>query len=524
MASYPKPANTGSTFNSSSWVAPTINSADTAFLNANYCQYPTLQGGVNTKTITNTGTITSSSNIILNSGYIQFPDGSRQTTGTQDLSGYAYVDLSNNFTAINTFVGNNNAGGLSAPLRLKNSDNGDQGSLYLDPSGNYDITLFSNQSSNAGLTVRNPTYSFTVNPVAGNVANFINPVSCNYAVSALEFKTNSGFDISTNLKFPDGSVQTGAYTGPVDISSCAILTTTNTQNFLGPLLSTATNLPATDSSSRITNSSWVQSAISNGLTPYAPLASPIFSGNPQAPTPATTDNDTSIATTNYVKLNLNNYATSNNPVLTGIGSYNGQNIATTNLLTGFATSNNPVLTGVGTYNAQPIATTNLLSSYAPLASPILTGNPQAPTPATNDNDTTIATTAFVKANLLPLQGSLVSNTFTIFKGTINGSVSPITYVYTGNKYTTVLINNLVFSMTSTYQFLQMNFTNDLYTPVGLSATTVSVSGYIGTGSTLLAFSPYSQFTNSNQITLAPSQSLNTGTTYSAELYFTFYFT
>jgi hypothetical protein len=35
--------------------------------------------------------------------------------------------------------------------------------------------------------------------------------------------------------------------------------------------------------------------------------------------------------------------------------------------------------------------------YAPLTSPIFTGDPQAPTPATADNDTSIATTAFVKA-------------------------------------------------------------------------------------------------------------------------------
>ena len=34
---------------------------------------------------------------------------------------------------------------------------------------------------------------------------------------------------------------------------------------------------------------------------------------------------------------------------------------------------------------------------APLASPVFTGDPQAPTPATADNDTSVATTAFVKA-------------------------------------------------------------------------------------------------------------------------------
>lgn len=39
------------------------------------------------------------------------------------------------------------------------------------------------------------------------------------------------------------------------------------------------------------------------------------------------------------------------------------------------------------------------STYAPLASPILTGNPTAPTATVGDNDTTIATTAFVNAEI-----------------------------------------------------------------------------------------------------------------------------
>lgn len=79
------------------------------------------------------------------------------------------------------------------------------------------------------------------------------------------------------------------------------------------------------------------------LSLYATLASPTFTGDPKAPTPATADNDTSIATTAYVQSNL--------------------------------------------------------ASYATLASPTFTGDPKAPTPATSDNDTSIATTAYVKANL-----------------------------------------------------------------------------------------------------------------------------
>jgi len=44
-----------------------------------------------------------------------------------------------------------------------------------------------------------------------------------------------------------------------------------------------------------------------------------------------------------------------------------------------------------------LTTSAAASTYAPLASPTFTGDPKAPTPATGDNDTSIATTAFVKA-------------------------------------------------------------------------------------------------------------------------------
>ena len=48
-----------------------------------------------------------------------------------------------------------------------------------------------------------------------------------------------------------------------------------------------------------------------------------------------------------------------------------------------------------------------LSGYAPIASPAFTGNPTAPTPAPNDNDTSIATTAFVAAALGGVPGGAV---------------------------------------------------------------------------------------------------------------------
>lgn len=80
-------------------------------------------------------------------------------------------------------------------------------------------------------------------------------------------------------------------------------------------------------------------ATTAALATKAPLDSPALTGNPTAPTPAAADNDTSIATTAFVKA----------------------------------------------------------QAYATVDSPIFTGNPTAPTPAAGDNDTSLATTAFVKA-------------------------------------------------------------------------------------------------------------------------------
>lgn len=113
----------------------------------------------------------------------------------------------------------------------------------------------------------------------------------------------------------------------------------------------------------------VQSQLNTITTTFAPLASPALTGNPTAPTPATGDNDTSIATTAFVKA----------------------------------------------------------QNYATLDSPALTGNPTAPTQSPGDNDTSVATTAFVtaadvalKADILATVGSPVQF---IRRGNVNFTIS-----------------------------------------------------------------------------------------------------
>ena len=111
----------------------------------------------------------------------------------------------------------------------------------------------------------------------------------------------------------------------------------------------------------------------------APLANPVFTGDPQAPTPATADNDTSIATTAFVKAQL--YApassvpapSSTNPLMNGT-----------------------VAIGVGTTYARADHVHPVDTSRAPTVSPVFTGNPTGPTPANTDSSVSLATTAFVR--------------------------------------------------------------------------------------------------------------------------------
>ena len=107
----------------------------------------------------------------------------------------------------------------------------------------------------------------------------------------------------------------------------------------------------------------------------ANLASPTFSGDPKAPTPAAGDNDTSIATTQFV---ARDFA----PIMSP--TFGGDPRAPTP-----ATADNDTSIATTAYVKANLA------GFAPLDSPVFIGNPTAPTPSPGDNDTSLATTAFV---------------------------------------------------------------------------------------------------------------------------------
>ena len=108
------------------------------------------------------------------------------------------------------------------------------------------------------------------------------------------------------------------------------------------------------------------------------IASPTFTGNPQAPTAAPGNSSTSLATTAFVQ-------TAVAASTAGVSSFNGR-------------------TGAVTLGGGDISA----AGGALIASPAFTGTPAGPTAAPNTNTTQLATTAFVAAAIAASPGGVTS--------------------------------------------------------------------------------------------------------------------
>ena len=97
------------------------------------------------------------------------------------------------------------------------------------------------------------------------------------------------------------------YSGLGDLST-AIATTAYVDATANILHTDYNSLVSIEATARAT-------AITNAVSPLAPKANPIFTGTPIAPTPATGDNTTTIATTAFVKTSVQN-ATATLPIIT----------------------------------------------------------------------------------------------------------------------------------------------------------------------------------------------------------------
>lgn len=178
----------------------------------------------------------------------------------------------------------------------------------------------------------------------------------------------------------------------------------------------------------------VSTAQQTALNAKAPLASPVFTGTPTAPTQTPGDSSTKLATTAYTDAAVSTEATARASAITTAVSAEtaARASAITTVVADEATARTSAITTAvsseATARASAITTAiaNLVNSApgtmdtlgeiaillaadesaaaaltaavalkAPLASPALTGNPTAPTPSSGDNDTSIATSAFV---------------------------------------------------------------------------------------------------------------------------------
>ena len=229
---------------------------------------------------------------VLNTNYLQFPDGSRQYTAPADDINTVYNDVSNTFLSptIQKFQGSNATEPLTAPLQFTNVSTGEFGSLYVDPSINNDLTLYSNQSG-GGLTIRNSTNSFTINPTTTNTASFLNPIVSNDSITGqslgVETTGNNPYTIYTNTSVIDYGLVIANTTG-----GNGSLTLSNNGGTSTTLTSSSTGLTINDPLTVLGDISGSSLSVSgttnlNGLSYYAEDI-------------AINDNSTQIANTSYV--------------------------------------------------------------------------------------------------------------------------------------------------------------------------------------------------------------------------------
>jgi len=164
-----------------------------------------------------------------------------------------------------------------------------------------------------------------------------------------------------------------------------------------------TGTPTAPTAVKATNDTTIATTafVKDVVSDYAPLASPALTGNPTAPTAATSDNDTTIATTAHVWANRNALqdnidlkAPLASPVLTGVPT-------TTTKATGTRASDGASTQISNSQYVRNVATEiyNAVDLKAPLVSPNLSGTPTTPTAAANVNNTQIASTQYVTTGI-----------------------------------------------------------------------------------------------------------------------------
>lgn len=285
--------------------------------------------------------------------------------------------------------------------------------------GSAGVVSLANLVAGGVAQLASPIFSgFPTTPNNTALANNTNVANTAYVDSAVAVETSarvaaeSGFAPLANPIFtgnPQGVTQT-AGNNTVSLATTAFVTTA--------IAAIGSGVTSVGGFSGVVSFAQLETVL-------APLNNANLTGNPTAPTPTTGDNDTSIATTQFVTTAVANEATARSsaittattglatlasPTLTGVPKAvtgtPGDNtimIATNAFVNAAVALAAGAVTSVNTKVGAVVLTVTDIPSAAPLNNPVFTGTPQiTTTPTFGDSSTHIADTAFVQAALVPL--------------------------------------------------------------------------------------------------------------------------
>ena len=274
----------------------------------------------------------------------------------------------------------------------------------------------------------NGSFATTVNSVGGVSSNTIAtlPTSINANTASITANTNNISSLTTSVNANTASI-TAEITRATNaeaaldtrITSNTASITINANNISS--LTTSVNANTASITAEITRATNAEASLDTRITSNtasittntadillkAPINSPTFTGTPSAPTPATSDNSTKVATTEYVKASITaaNAGLSSIGAISGTSNANGATISgTTELILtpadatngGVVTTGSQTFAGAKTFN-NDVTATNFL------------GN--ATTATTAGNITATSNTTLTSLSNLNTVGTIASGTW-----------------------------------------------------------------------------------------------------------------
>lgn len=262
--------------------------------------------------------------------------------------GIVSVDKTGTAGLVDTYTITYDATPFTSTFTVTNSAQGPTGATGAAGSdGSNGLTPSLRGLSVSSRSVGTGTKTFAISPAmnvafpVGATVKAQGALAANYMVGNVSSATTTNVTIEVTEVGGSGTLASwtlviGAYKGADGVGTGDVVGPAGATNNNLAVFDTATGKLLKDGGIAVSALA-TDAEVTAALAAYATLASPVFTGNPTAPTPTAGDSDTSLATTAFVA-----------------------------------------------------------TSFAPLASPVLTGNPTAPSAAASDDDTSIATTAHVK--------------------------------------------------------------------------------------------------------------------------------